>query len=440
MPVPPLPLSALHHNLLRILVIRTIVLSLQLFALGWARLNEIDGIAFTTIFYILVALFVITGLSFIRLRQARALTELELFSQLWIDIIGLTLLLYFSGGSTNPFVSYYLIPLVISAATLPWRYTIFIALGSLCAYSYLLFDFQPLEALAPSSAHEAHSAHAHHSSHSTGGFDLHVLGMWANFVVSCFLITWFIVKMSHTLKQQESELNQLREDDLRNEQVLAVATLAAGTAHELGTPLSTMKVVCRELLNDNPQNREDLELLLEQIKLCQEKLQQLSHNASLDTASPPEDLRTFIKKLLLDWHLLRQEVSLDIHWRDSDPALSICPPRTLQQSVINLLDNAADASPERLDVEIQWDEQTLNISIRDYGQGIPENMMNELGQAFVTSKQDGLGIGLLLTHATITHFGGYVRQFNANPGTLTQISLPLAPLYNPALHTAESVQ
>ena len=121
---------------------------------------------------------------------------------------------------------------------LPWRYTWVIAGLSLLAYSLMLFYSHPIATLQPMDDH---------SHHMQGDFNLHILGMWFTFAISTVLITYFVVKMANALRQQEQLLATDREDELRDEQILAVATLAAGTAHELGTPLSTMSVLLDEL-------------------------------------------------------------------------------------------------------------------------------------------------------------------------------------------------
>jgi two-component system sensor histidine kinase RegB len=417
--------SALRQNYQRILIIRSILLILLFIILAIAKIKNIYFSGMIAFFYILIAFTLITLFSLFRLRTAKILSENELFFQLLIDVTGLTLLLYQAGGSTNPVVSYYLIPIIISAAILPWRQTIVISLLCLLSYTLLLAYYQPLPSLSPNSNMQ------HEGNHVFNTFSLnpHVIGMWVNFVVSCFLITYFVVSMARALKKQEQELNQLKESDLRNEQILAVATLAAGTAHELGTPLSTIKLIASELLNNKTTlHREELTTILTEIDRCKTKLKELVSTASLTNTSDTITLKHFIDKLLNDWQLLRQEVSLVRKQSVQLPEVFIQPPQTLIQSIVNLLDNAADASPDKLEINISWDELTLLLTIRDFGSGIPENTMEELGQTLVSKKQEGLGLGLLLTHATITHFGGSVSLHNISKGkgTLTKISVPLS--------------
>jgi len=210
--------------------------------------------------------------TFIRLRQVLPVTDTEFFIQLLIDVLCLNVLFYFSGGATNPFVSYLLVPVCISAATLPWRFTWLITALCVIAYSILLFFHVALPIFEMD--------HVHMRSQ----LNWHILGMWFNFFVSAILITYFVVKMARSLRQQEEVLNEMREDELRNEQVIAVATLAAGAAHEINTPLATMTVLLAELRSEyqgNPLLTADLNLLTKQVEHCAASLKQMVQDLSL---------------------------------------------------------------------------------------------------------------------------------------------------------------
>ena len=99
---------------------------------------------------------------------------------------------------------------------------------------------------------------------------------------------------------------------------------------------------------------------------------------------------------------------------------------TVDQSIINLLNNAADASPHNTDINVDWDNDQAYISIRDYGTGLDADKIENLGQAFVTNKADGLGLGLFLSRATLTSFGGTVSLQNAQAAlTITVIIMPI---------------
>ena len=165
-----------------------------------------------------------------RLRRDWPVTLLECFFQLLIDILLLTFLLYFSGGAANPFVSLYLLPIMIGATALPARLAWLLSVAGVLAYSALMAWYEPLVLPAGSAA-----------------FHLHVLGMWLNFILSTVLITYFIGRMALGLRRRDAQLAKVREQRLRDEQIVAIGSLAAGAAHELSTPLATMNVIAGEL-------------------------------------------------------------------------------------------------------------------------------------------------------------------------------------------------
>lgn len=357
-------------------------------------------------------------LTWIRLNKTLPVTEVEIFIQLLIDVACLTLVFYFSGGANNPFLSYFLVPISLAATTLPWIYVWSISLLCIAAYTSLLFFHTPLPLLSP---HHGHSS----------GLNPHVLGMWLSFFISAVLITYFVVRIARDLRQRDDLLNRHREDQLRDEQLMAVATLAAGTAHELGTPLATMRVLVSELRrehNSDPQLAQDLALLSEQINECARTLRQLHQQAEESHSGhfTPQSIMDFCTQIIERWQIMRPEVTVHIAIAEHCPALQQTFHPTLSQALINLLNNAADANPHNIHIGVAWDQQYLRWKIEDEGPGVPLDLIDQLGKAFVTTKGNGLGLGLFLTHATLNRHGGQVRLYNRKPvGTLTEVMIPL---------------
>ena len=416
----PLTLAAPAQHLRHLVMIRwLLIICLCATAALTFTFSDLDlpYPAFATILLIFI---VINWLTALRLHREVPVTDIEFFIQLLLDVLCLSALFYFSGGANNPFISYFLVPICISAATLSWSYTWVITSLCVASYTLLLFFHIALPVLSP--------AH-HHGNHQD--INLHILGMWLNFFISAALITYFVVKMAQDLRRQDDLLNQKREDDLRDEQLMAVATLAAGTAHELGTPLSTMKVLLAELrdeYNDEPQLYDDLKVLSDQVQQCSITLKNLVGKAEYgkDGQFAAQSLRKFCEDILERWLVMRPDVSatLDINQDSPDVVCYLHP--TIAQSIINLLNNAADANPENIIISISWDKAAMRWKIEDNGPGIPMEIASQLGKPFVTTKGKGLGLGLFLTHATINRYGGEVYLYNRSPqGTLTELHLPL---------------
>lgn len=391
-----------------------------------------------------------------RLDQGWPASDPEIFAQLATDVGVLGLLLYYAGGSANPFVSIFLLPPTIAAATLPARHAWAMAGLTLAAYTFLMFwnlplpppqgELAQLDALLARASGIA-SEHAGHMS----GFALHVLGMWLNFVISVGVVASFLTRMAAALKRRERELAAAREAALRHEQILSLGTLAAGAAHQLGTPLGTMAVVIRELelnqtadqANDGADDlREDLGLLRQQVDQCKLIISQILASAGQARAESLQSmaLDAYLSRLLDEWQLIRPRAALRIALDGVQPAPSIAADRTLEQAILNLLDNAADANGEHgeaLRFAAHWDEQSCCIEILDRGRGLDDEVARRLGQPFFSTKKGatdgagGLGIGLFLTNATIERFGGKVELFNRNDpqgGACTRVTLPLVRL------------
>ena len=377
-----------RQNLYRLSLIRGVVLLGQVIALVYFTFFNPIGLPVLPIGIVLAIYASVTAAILHRSRLNVPIADREFFIHLLVDIIFFSMLLYFSGGASNPFISYYLIPISIAAITLPRYYTSAIALAALTAYSLLLIYHVPVMAIAPS--HQGHM----------GNNNLHVLGMWANFAVNAAIITYFVSRIATTLKLQQDKIAEQRECQLQDEQLLAVGTLAAGTAHELGTPINTMKLIIDEmLLQRDKDHKDDLSLLSQQIDQCKTTLKQLQTTAEQSTSKdfPTQSLRSYFDQLLERWQLMRPKLNASISFADYDksmPILKFHP--TIAQSLLNLLNNAADASPESVNVRIDWTKDKVEIQIKDQGSGVDPATIDSIGKPFTSSKTEGLGLGLFL--------------------------------------------
>lgn len=409
-------LSASRQNMWRLTWIRLLVLTAQAAAFGFAYLSATVILAWLPVLVLLalsLSMCVLTGL---RLRGSWPVTELEFALHLAMDVFIHSCLLYYVGGSTNPFVAYYLVPLTIAAATLPWLYSIVLSGLALSGYTALLIWYRPL--------------HLQGEHVDELLINLHLFGMWLNFVLSAAFITFFVSKMSQAVREQDQLRAARREDSMRDQQLLAVATQAAGAAHELSTPLSTMSVLLTELRHahrDETELQDDLTLLQEQVKLCKGTLQQLVRAAEADRRQTIEkqSVEGWLEDSLSRWHLMRPEATFDYQLMTEGVAPMLLPPVDLTQALLNLLNNAADACPDSLVIQLGWDSQWIIITIRDYGAGVPLAIAEQLGKPFITTKGKGFGLGLFLSQISVIRVGGTVKLYNQEGGgTLTELRLP----------------
>lgn len=406
------PLSATRQNLWRLTLVRILVLAAQAGSVGFAYLTHLLPLPWLPLSITLACSAVLCAVTSMRLRASMPVTELEYSLQLACDLLIHSVLLYYSGGSTNPFVSYYLVPLTIAAVTLPWVYSLGLSGLALVCYTTLLMRFYPLETF-PIIARE----------------NMQIYGMWLSFALAAGVITFFAARMAEELRRQEQLRAQRREEGLRDQQLLAVATEAAGAAHELGTPLATMSVLLKEMRQDHtdPALQEDLSVLQDQVKLCKETLQQLVRAAEANRrmAVVNREVTAWLAESLDRWHLMRPESTYRFECLGPGTVPWLAPPPDLTQALLNLLNNAADACPDDLLIQLDWNSENIFISIRDHGPGVPLAIAEQIGKPFFTTKGKGFGLGLFLSKASVTRAGGSVKLYSHEEGgTLTELRLP----------------
>ena len=413
-------LDTTHRNLRRLFLFRSISLSLQMLmifvALRWLALP----LPVIPLAAILVTHTLWNGYTAWRAQQVRPVSDGEFFLQLLTDALALSGVLYLTGGATNPFVGFYLLPLMIAATVLPKPYVWGMAGITIACYSLLVFIYLPLDP----------SSHMHHDA----SFNQHVFGMWFGFVFSAGLVSYFVTNMAHALRKRDQVLATAREQALRNENLVALGTLAAGAAHELGTPLNTMAIVTDELKEDYPplknaELNENLTLISEQIQRCKEALSVLSASAGELRADAGEALSVdiYLNNLLIQWHTDRPNISLEQDISGAQPAPQIIADRALDQAITNILNNAADASPNWVSVKAAWTKQQLTLEIHDRGPGLDASAKTSIGKIQYSSKPSGLGLGLYLSHSAIERLGGEIEhdELADGSGTCTRIHLPL---------------
>lgn len=410
------------EELHKLLLLRAVLIGIETVAVGIAVAYLALPLRWGWMVLILALLGLIGAAGWLRAEQGTGVGERYFFGQLLVDVCALSGLLYLSGGSTNPFVSLYLLPLVIAATTLPGRYAWAMAGVTAACYTLLFFFHLPLP--------------MGHTGHPDQGFELHLTGMWVTFLLSAAIIAYFIGRMAEAIRTRDAQLARSKEEALRSERIVALGTLAAGAAHELGTPLSTMAVVLGEMAKDHstdPAIAADISTLRQQVDVCKQTITRMVSAAGQARAEggSAEPLDQFLRETLERWRLVRPAVACSEQLTGPAPAPQILSEQTLRQAIINLLDNAADASPDQVELDCDWDQQRLRLEIRDRGPGLTGEARLKLGRGVFTTKAQGQGngIGLLLARATLERLGGRVTLApREGGGVRTLMELPLATL------------
>jgi two-component system, sensor histidine kinase RegB len=337
-----------------------------------------------------------------------------------LDTLCLTAILGLAGGPMNPFSLLYLVQITLSAVVLRKAWTS--ALGTLSTACFgLLFFFN-----APSRAFQAHQAER--------GLSPHLVGMWIAFVIAAALITFFTGKIADALRTREREVLVLQEQVAKNERLASLVTLAAGAAHELGTPLATIAVVARELeryaetLVGDDAVLEDAKLIRSEVERCHRILERMSAQSAGPMGESPTTVRVrdfFVQ--VLGQFPEPQRGLLEIELADEDLA-AILPTQATAQSLAALIQNALDANLEQRPILITATgiDSKLRIVVRDHGHGMPANVLRRIAEPFFTTKEPGKGMGLgtFLVRTFAESLGGRV-VFDSIPGKGTTATLEL---------------
>ncbi|HJW06940.1 MAG TPA: ATP-binding protein [Rhodanobacter sp.] len=354
-----------------------------------------------------------------RLTQPWPLREWEAIGHIAFDTLVLGYLLYFTGGASNPFITLLLVPIALSAAALSGRAVLMVAALAGIAYVSLLYSYVPLPLPMGAS--------------SPSRFTLHVVGMGVNFVIMALLLSFFISRLAHVLRLQQLEVQRVRERALRDEGILAIATQAAGAAHELNTPLSTMRTLLPELRREHADDEtlaEDLALLEAQVDRCRTILREMVAFGKAQLSQEPERLTVaaFIHGCVERFQLLRPEAELALPPDEDAARIVLRTPPGLRHALLNLLNNAVDASAinhsNAVALQVSRDGDWLQLCVRDHGPGFDTD--GELTLLGHSRKQTGLGIGLALAEATAERLNGELVASNTAHGAEVCLRLPLA--------------
>ncbi|MFN3197113.1 MAG: ATP-binding protein [Bradymonadia bacterium] len=333
-----------------------------------------------------------------------------------LDLVCLTALLYFTGGPFNPFSFLYLVHIALIAVVLPPRLSAALTVMAFGLYGLLFVDHWPL---------------GHHDPHGHHDMSMHMRGMWLAFGLTAGFIAWFLYRITRALASQAEALAEARAKSAR---LGALATLSAGAAHELSTPLSTIALVARELERDLETGEsalddalEDAALIRAEVARCRAVLDQMASDAGSPAGESPQEISLDdLVHETLDG--LPEPLKARVHTTADTGRLRTLP-RALSRALRGLVKNALDASTDTVIVKAWFHDHHACFTVRDQGTGMDADTLARAEHPFFTTKSpgEGMGLGLFVTRTLIDQLGGVLTIESApGEGTTAEVHLPLS--------------
>ncbi|WP_144778545.1 sensor histidine kinase [Marinobacter maritimus] len=398
-----------------LLSMRLAVVGLQLTALAVAE--TVVTLAYRAEALVLCLLYgVLATLGWLWFTRRPPRSPVSVSAGLALDLVLIGGWLFLTGGYTNPLVSLLLLPIAVAIILVPLSQSIALTVSGIAVYTALVIWHTPI-------------TNEHHNANLA---QLHLAGMWVTFAMTAAILLLVVGALARRLRQQQEQLSTIRETRLRDEQIIALGLSAAAVAHRLGTPLNTMTLLVDEIRSafPDPDLADDLNLMKQQLGLCGAHLQQLSSAAVQAKSAQLENLQA------QNWLArLRESATLlwpaaPVEWSTAVPDCRVAVDATLDQAILNLLANALTASPSWVAVSMRCTEPNrVEIVVEDRGDGLEDAFRETPGEQIVGS-ENGLGVGLFLSNATIQRLGGTLKARVDQHGTTMIIDLPAARAVN----------
>ncbi len=398
----------------RIAVVTQLLLFVLLFNLTRIKLS-LWGFGLSVLTSALVSLLVES--------KIKSFTPRRLGLLLILDTLLLTAMLYFSGGANNPFSVFFIAQVALAAILIGERWTWILALLSSVFYGALFFFYVEIPVL---------SSHGGHGGHS---FSIHLQGMWVAFAILAATQAFFFTKIVRALKEREMALRELSIRAERSERLASVTALAANAAHELNTPLSSIKLTAGEIVEKLNRvsgvdaAKSDAALILSEVTRCGAILSRLRQEAGdlegqIKEEIPLEVIGMDLKKRFYGKGAERIQID------ESALNLSLrAPKRPLSEALGALVKNGLEAAPAGVvTIFAKRDKLTQEILIKDSGPGINKEILPRIGEPFFTTKEGGrgLGLGVFLARSFIEKLGGeLILQSESGSGTSAIMKFPV---------------
>lgn len=354
-----------------------------------------------------------------------------------LDLLVLTAMLGLTGGPTNPFVVFYFVNLALSGVVLPAFWAWVLSGLAILGFAVLSIAHQPVEVLRDP---ERLVSLATLRASGDDSIPPAMAGAWVAFAASAVVIVNFTTRLTGELRESERARRQAESEHARSEKLEALGTLAAGAAHELATPLSTIALAVSEAHRELQQAGvegpalEDLTLARREVDRCRTILDRMATDSGQPVAGLPEELTAeeLIEDVLAELPAVDR---IDVEFRGGAAELPVlAPPTALAQALRAVVQNGIDATNEvdpagRVTITADRLADTLRLQVADPGPGMPAEVISRASEPFFTTKApgSGMGLGLFLARSVIEKIGGSLRlESPPAGGAVAIIVLPLA--------------
>jgi len=376
---------------------------------------------------VILFLIALNAVSLFRYRRQSEVTNLEMFLELLLDVAALTVQLHLSGGASNPFISLYLLQVILGAVLLEAWSTWALMLVSSGCFIWLTTSYR-----------EIAIPHAH----SGDLFNLHIQGMFICFVLAASLLVLFVTQIQNNLRERDAHLARLRQQSAEEDHIVRMGLLASGAAHELGTPLATVSVILGDwkrmpVFKEDPEVAGELAEIQGQLDRCKAILSGIlmSSGEARGEGTTRTSVNAFIDGLIDEWCAANPSVDVE-YGNGVDPDVPVVSDAAFKQVIFNVFDNAREVSPHWMGVTVERRENDLVIVVNDAGPGFGHDMLAEFGKPYRTSKdRPGSGLGLFLVVNVLRKLGGSAAAANRpRGGASVTLTLPLASLTPEGAH------
>ncbi len=345
------------------------------------------------------------------------LSNIESTILLFYDVIQLAVLIYLTGGVTNPFVIFLIVPALISSTLLNLASTLFLSIITIMSLVLLTFNYFPL----PSEG----NLHFHVP-------DYYIYSIPSALVIALIFLNYFGFRFGYEARRRGNALNRLELVLAKEQELESIGHQAAAAAHSLGTPLSTITVIANELkkeISNNKEFKEDVETILEQAKKCGDILKKISQNQMVDDEYVKNvTLQDLLFEITKSFESITEK-NLNLNLENAKKRISIKRSAELTYGIRNFVGNAVKFSKKNININLVGNNQTTTLQISDDGPGFPDDIYKIIGEPYISTKSKklkskaGLGLGTFIGKTLLERKKANIEFLKSSDGgALVEIS------------------